>query len=126
LASVPLKLERAQLEQLVTRAAEQHWSYDGDYYFISNNCAVETLKLLRSGSQHPRLQALDSIMPNGLLDTLVARDLADRSVLLDPREALRLGYRFDSFRDRYQAMFTVLQQRLPISQDNVEDWLAQP
>ena len=125
LASVPLQLERAQLERLVTRAAEQHWSYDGDYYFISNNCAVETLKLLRSGSQHPRLQALDSILPNGLLETLVARDLADRSVLDDPREALRLGYRFDSFRDRYQAMFRVLQQRLPIEQHSVEDWLEQ-
>ena len=81
LASVPLKLDRVQLEQLVTRAAEQHWSYDGNYWFISNNCAVETLKLLRSGSQHPRLHALDSIMPNGLLDTLVARDLADRNVV---------------------------------------------
>ncbi len=125
LASVPLKLSREQLERLVSRAAEQHWSYDGNYYFISNNCAVETLKLLRSGSQHPDLHALDSIMPNGLLDSLVARGLADRSVLDDPREALRLGYRFDSFRDRYQAMFEVLRQRLPIAQDNVEDWLTQ-
>lgn len=124
LASVPLKLERAQLEQLVTRAAEQHWSYDGDYWFLSNNCAVETLKLLRSGSQHPRLQALDSIMPNGLLDTLVARGLADRSVLADDAEALRLGYRFDSFRERYQAMFSVLQAQLPIEQTQVEDWLG--
>ena len=125
LASVPLKLSREQLERLISHAAEQHWSYDGNYYFISNNCAVETLKLLRSGSQHPGLHALDSIMPNGLLDSLVARDLADPSVLDDPREALRLGYRFDSFRDRYQAMFEVLRQRLPIEQDNVEDWLTQ-
>jgi len=126
LASLPLKLSRAQLEQLVTRAAEQHWSYDGHYYFLSNNCAVETLKLLRSGSQHPGLQALDSSMPNGLLDSLVARDLAERGVLDDPREALRLGYRFDSFRERYQAMFAVLRQRLPIEQTRVEDWLGQP
>lgn len=126
LASVPLKLARAQLEQLVTRAVEQHWSYDGDYYFISNNCAVETLKLLRSGSQHPGLQALDSIMPNGLLDSLEARGLAERSVLADGAEALRLGYRFDSYRERYQAMFAVLQQRLPIQQRQVEDWLTQP
>ena len=124
LASVPLTLSRAQLEQLVIRAAEQHWSYDGEYWFLSNNCAVETLKLLRSGSQHPRLHALDSIMPNGLLDTLVARGLADRSVLHDSAEALRLGYRFDSFRDRYQAMFSVLQAQLPIEQTQVEDWLA--
>ncbi|UTW06049.1 DUF7844 domain-containing protein [Pseudomonas benzenivorans] len=126
LASVPLKLERAQLEALVTRAAEQHWSYDGDYYFIANNCAVETLKLLRSAVQTPALQGFDSILPNGLLDGLVARELADRSVLDDPREALRLGYRFDSFRERYQAMFAVLRERLPIAQRRVEDWLAQP
>ncbi|WP_439860243.1 DUF7844 domain-containing protein [Pseudomonas sp. MBLB4136] len=126
LASVPLKLERAQLEALVTRAAEQHWSYDGDYYFIANNCAVETLKLLRSGIQTPALQAFDSILPNGLLDGLVARGLAEPSVLDDPREALRLGYRFDSFRERYQAMFKVLGERLPISQRRVEDWLQLP
>lgn len=54
------------------------------------------------------------------------RKLADPSVLDDPKEALRLGYRFDSFRDRYQAMFDVLKQRLHIPQDKVEDWLALP
>ena len=87
LASVPLRLSRDEVEQLVVRAAEQHWSYDGDYYFVSNNCAVETLKLLRSGTGNPRLQALDSILPNGLLELMNARGLADTRVLDDPREA---------------------------------------
>ena len=87
---------------------------------------METLKLLRSGTGLPGLQNLDSITPIGLLEVLEARDLADSSVLTDSREALRLGYRFDSFRDRYQAMFKVLQQRLPIHQQRVEDWLEQP
>jgi len=81
---------------------------------------------LRSGTGLPGLQNLDSITPIGLLEVLEARDLADSSVLTDSREALRLGYRFDSFRDRYQAMFKVLQQRLPIRQQRVEDWLEQP
>ena len=126
LASVPLKLQRSELEQLVERAAELHWSYDGDYWFLSNNCAVETLKLLRSGTGRDELQALDSIMPNGLLDILEGRGLADRSVLADPREALRLGYRFDSFRERYQAMFAVLRAQLPVPQEQVEDWLQLP
>jgi hypothetical protein len=126
LASVPLQLPRGQLERLVERAAEQHWSYDGDYYFVSNNCAVETLKLLRSGTGRDDLQDLDSITPTGLLDVLRWRGLTEHQVLDDPREALRLGYRFDSFRDRYQAMFEVLRQRLPVPQDNVEDWLQLP
>ena len=125
LASVPLKLSRDEVENLVRQAAEMHWSYDGNYWFLSNNCAVESLKLLRSGTANPRLNDLDSIMPNGLLAVLKGRGLADTSVLDDPREALRLGYRFDSYRDRYQAMFEVLRKQLPIKQALVEDWLAQ-
>jgi len=124
LASVPLNLSRTEIEEVVEHAAEMHWSYDGNYFFLSNNCAVESLKLLRSGSNNPQLTGLDSIMPNGLLEVLKARGLADTSVLDDPREALRLGYRFDSFRDRYQAMFDVLKKHLPIKQDTVEDWLS--
>ncbi|MEB0046036.1 MULTISPECIES: DUF4105 domain-containing protein [unclassified Pseudomonas] len=124
LASVPLILSRREITEVVEHAAEMHWSYDGNYFFLSNNCAVESLKLLRSGSNNPQLTGLDSIMPNGLLEVLKGRGLADTSVLDDPREALRLGYRFDSFRDRYQAMFDVLKKHLPIKQATVEDWLA--
>ena len=126
LSSVPLRLSRQDIKQLVRRAAEQHWSYDGDYWFLSNNCAVETLKLLRSGTARRELQDLGSIMPNGLLTLLEGRGLADSSVLDDPREALRLGYRFDSFRERYQAMFDILRTRLQVPQSTVEDWLALP
>ncbi|UZE12137.1 DUF4105 domain-containing protein [Pseudomonas sp. B21-053] len=124
LASVPLNLSRTEIEEVVEHAAEMHWSYDGNYFFLSNNCAVESLKLLRSGSNNAQLTGLDSIMPNGLLEVLKGRGLADTSVLDDPREALRLGYRFDSFRDRYQAMFEVLKKHLPIKQATVEDWLS--
>jgi hypothetical protein len=123
LASVPLKLSRSEIEDLVRQAAEMHWSYDGNYFFLSNNCAVETLKLMRSGTNNGQLVAVDNIMPNGLLEVLEGRDLANVSVLDDPREALRLGYRFDSYRDRYQAMFEVLRKHLPISQTTVEEWM---
>nr|WP_274621286.1 DUF4105 domain-containing protein [Pseudomonas sp. YL2] len=124
LASVPLNLSRTEIEEVVEHAAEMHWSYDGNYFFLSNNCAVESLKLLRSGSNNKQLIGLDSIMPNGLLEVLKGRGLADTSVLDNPKEALRLGYRFDSFRDRYQAMFDVLKKQLPIKQTSVEDWLS--
>lgn len=126
LASVPMKLSREEIDGLVQHAAEMHWAYDGNYWFISNNCAVENLKLLRSGTNDPKLQGLDSILPNGLLEVLKGRGLADTSVLDDPKEALRLGYRFDSYRDRYQAMFDVLRKNLPVKQTTVEDWLALP
>jgi hypothetical protein len=103
-----------------------HWAYDGNYWFLSNNCAVENLKLLRSGTDDPRLVGLDSIMPNGLLEVLKGRGLADTSVLDDPKKALRLGYRFDSYRDRYQAMFDVLRKTTDVKETTVEDWLSLP
>jgi hypothetical protein len=87
---------------------------------------VENLKLLRSGTNDPRLVGLDSIMPNGLLEVLKGRGLADTSVLDDPKQALRRGYRFDSYRDRYQAMFDVLRKTTDVKETTVEDWLALP
>lgn len=124
LASVPLKLSRTEIQHLVQRSIELHWSYDGTYYFLSNNCAVETLNLLRSGTQHPKLQTLDNIFPNGLLELMNTRGLADYSKLDDPKEALRLGYRFDSYRERYERMLGILQQRLGIPEKTLEAWFA--
>jgi len=126
LNSLPLQLSREQINSLLQQTAQLHWSYDGGYYFFTNNCAVETVKLLRSGTNHPQLRNIDSILPNGLQSLLAARGIADMSVLDDPQRALRLGYRFDSFRDRYQAMFVVLRERMPIPQQDVEEWLTLP
>ncbi|MFC3608067.1 DUF7844 domain-containing protein [Stutzerimonas tarimensis] len=126
LSSVPLKLSREELQALVERSVELHWSYDGQYYFLTNNCAVETLKLLRAGIDRPALASLDSILPNGLLTLLIRRGLADDGPLQDADQARRLGYRFDSYRERYEAMFSVVKKRLAIDQSRVEDWLAQP
>lgn len=124
LSSVPLNLSREQVQGVAVRAATQHWSYDGTYYFVSNNCTVETLKLLRSGSDDPRLLDLDSQTPYGLLAMLESRDLADASPLQNPAEAQRLGYQFDSYRERYQQLFTVVRRQLQLPQQSFIDWLT--
>lgn len=123
LESVPLKLSRDQIVSLVEHAIELHWSYDGNYYFLTNNCAVETLKLLRTGTQLQSLKTLNTLTPSGLLGLLESRGLADGSVLKDRQEAMRLGYFFDSYRDRYEMMFQVIKQKLPIPDNSVEEWL---
>lgn len=123
LESIPLKLTRPQLLSLVDQAVELHWSYDGNYYFISNNCAVETLKLLRSSIARKDLQTLDTITPSGLLELLEVRGLADPTVLDNRSEAMKKGYYFDSYRERYELMFKVLKQQLSISDETVDDWL---
>ncbi|PPT96649.1 hypothetical protein XaraCFBP7407_08405 [Xanthomonas arboricola pv. arracaciae] len=123
LSSVPLTLTRGEIAALLARAAQVHWSYDGRYYFIGNNCAVETFKLLHDGV--PRLAAarLSSITPRGVRQRLQRAGIADMQVLDDPAQAIRQGYYFESAAAHYQAMFEVIRRSLPVPQTSVEQWL---
>jgi hypothetical protein len=124
LQSIPLQLDPAEIAELLERSARLHWSYDGQYYFISNNCAVETFKLLHDGV--PRLAEADlsSNTPTGRLRRLQRADIAATSVLEDRGEALRLGYYFEALSARYQAMFDVAREALRLPQTEVQDWLS--
>ncbi|CAD1791256.1 hypothetical protein CPBF426_22460 [Xanthomonas arboricola pv. juglandis] len=123
LSSVPLKLTPEEIAALLARAAQVHWSYDGRYYFIGNNCAVETFKLLHDGV--PRLAAagLSSITPRGVRQRLHRAGIADLQVLDDRAQATRQGYYFESAAAHYQAMFEVIRRGLPLPQTSVEQWL---
>ena len=126
LQSIPLQLDPAEIATLLERAARLHWNYDGRYYFLSNNCAVETFKLLHDGV--PRLAGEDmaSITPTGLLRRLERAGIADATVLEDHDEALRLGYRFEALSAHYQAMFEVARQALQLPQAKAQEWLDLP
>ena len=124
LRSVPLRLDQAEIAALLERAAQLHWSYDGRYYFISNNCAVETYKLLHDGVPRLASAPLSSITPTGLLRRLQDTGIADASVLDDPLEAVRLGYRFEAASAHYQAMFDIARNALGLPQSRVVEWLA--
>lgn len=126
LLSIPLQLERAEIRALLRRATKVHWSYDGRYYFLGNNCAVETFKLLHDGVPRLADDNLASITPTGLLERLQRAGVADVSVLDDADEALRLGYRFASASAHYQAMFDVARRALNLPQTRVQDWLDLP
>ena len=126
LQSIPLQLERAEIAALLERTARLHWSYDGRYYFLSNNCAVETFKLLHDGVPRLADERLASITPTSLLRKLKRAGIADVTVLEDRDEALRQGYYFDALSARYEAMFEVARQALQLPQALVRDWLELP
>lgn len=123
-SSTPLRLQRDEINAMLQQAARLHWDYDGRYYFISNNCAVETGKLLGDGA--PRLGSADllSITPTGLLHSLRAEALADPP--RDRVQALRGGYYFESAAAHYALVFEIARKALPLPADNVEAWLALP
>ena len=123
LSSVPLALRPDEIAALLTRAAQVHWSYDGRYYFISNNCAVETYKLLHDGVPRLAEAGMSSITPRGVRQRLQRAGLADLHVLDDPAQATRQGYYFESAAAHYQAMFDVLRRGIPVPQMSVAQWL---
>lgn len=123
LRSIPLRLQRNELAELLERAAQLHWSYDGRYYFIGNNCAVETWKLLHDGVPRLASEPLRSITPTGLLRKLQRAGVADASVLDDRDEAMRQGYYFEPMSARYQSMYEVARASLGLPQAKVEGWL---
>lgn len=123
LRSIPLRLAPAEITALLTRAAQLHWSYDGQYYFISNNCAVETWRLLQSGVSRLATLPLRSVTPTGLLRKLEREQVADASVLDDLDAAQRQGFYFASLEPRYRQMFLLVKQALGLPQHTLEDWL---
>ncbi len=125
LSSTPLALSQQEIGQLLAQAARLHWSYDGRYYFVSNNCAVETWKLLYEGV--PRLDAasLSSITPTGLLRRLRRQEVA-AAVPADRQQAIRSGYYFESAASHYALVFDVARKALPLPAKDVEHWLRLP
>lgn len=126
LSSVPLALDAPDIASLLERVAQVHWSYDGRYLFVSNNCAVETGKLLQEGAPRLASPGLNRLTPRGLLSRLERLGVADASVLADRGQATRQGYYFASAEDHYQQLFDAARQQLPLGTADVGNWLRQP
>ncbi|WP_367345798.1 DUF4105 domain-containing protein [Stenotrophomonas bentonitica] len=126
LQSVPLALEQDDIASLLERVGQVHWSYDGRYRFISNNCAVETGKLLQEGVPRWADPGLNRLSPGGLLRRLTREGRADATVLDDRREAMRQGYYFPSAQVHYQQLFDVARAELDLPTRNVSRWLQLP
>lgn len=127
LDSIPLRLSAGEIRMLLERAARVHWSYDGRYRFVGNNCAVETWKLLHDGVPRAAEAGLAGITPKGLLRRLRRAGLVDDAqVPADAGEALRLGYRFEPWSTHYQSLYDTARERLALGPADVEDWLRMP
>jgi len=123
LRSVPLRLSQDEIAAVLQRTGQLHWSYDGRYYFLGNNCAAETWKLLHDSVPRLAGQGIGSITPTGLLRRLEAAGVADASVLDDNAQALRLGYRFASQGVYYDQLYATAKASLSLPYRTVTQWM---
>ncbi len=124
LASLPLRLGRAQISALLEQAAQRNWAYDGRYYFVSNNCAVETAKLLRAGVPALQQAGVGRLTPAGVRKRLRRAGMLDETVLEDRRAAERDGYYFPAADAHFDALFAAARAQLPLPVTRARDWLA--
>lgn len=94
-SSLPLKFSRDQINQFLNRSLEYYWTYKGKYYFLTNNCATEAIRLLKSAYLfNSKIQKETIITPSGLYDLLIDLGLVDDEVLNDEETAIYKGYLF--------------------------------
>lgn len=113
LESVPLQLSAQEVRQFIHHALELYWGYSGKYYFFTNNCADESMRLVQTTLPRDDVQALDIVTPRGLRDELIKKHIADASVLKERAAALDKGYVFQAAMDRYEAVFRKFRDTLP-------------
>lgn len=113
LQSVPLQLSAEQMQQFLYHALELYWSYSGRYYFLTNNCADESLRLVQATLRDAAVQDLEVLTPIGLRDALIKKHVGDSSVFADRATALNQGYLFQSAIDRYEQAYLKFRDALP-------------
>lgn len=111
ITSTPLKLSRSRLKVLFDSILYNHWTYEGKYYFLSNNCATETLNLLKSVFyDYPKIFDRSIARPDTLYNLLVEIGVAEdlKKLVKSKEEAVQLGYFFPSFRETYENSIKLL------------------
>ena len=104
LYSLPLRLDDAQREMMVKELADIHWSYAGEYRFLTQNCATMMQNALRMS--WPAFAASDAMTsdyyrPDSLFEAIKAGPLAEGDKLATLDAAEREGYFFSSTRQFY-------------------------
>lgn len=100
--SVPMVMSRLEIERFINRALETYWSYEGNYFFFTNNCATEAMNLVRSAyATNEKIQKKVIYTPVGMYNYLAKNAITDNSVLLDEKKAIYEGYLFKAADDKF-------------------------
>lgn len=109
LYSIPLKMTEEQKSLLVSQVLERYWGYESKYYFVSNNCADETLNLIRNVYlDEMEMVDMNVLTPLGLKDKFEKLGISDMSVFENREEAKKKGYFFESLNPKLERIFSDL------------------
>lgn len=127
--SLPLKVKVADIANMVRALAEVHWRYQGDYKFITQNCATLLQDLLRelwpayAASEPERF-----LRPDSLFKSMRNSSLFSNETLASLAVAEQQGYYFPSTRQYYSLAFDEVIGALqsPLFNDLDSYWRTSP
>lgn len=128
LKSLPLKLSKSEKKSLTTAILESQWAYEGQYKFFTNNCADETLQLLKRGLPFNKtIQNITTSRPDSLYNEIEESELGDKSFLLNESLAISKGYLFSSMRTDFNKSIDILKKYDVLSSNqNLEKYFSLP
>lgn len=123
--SIPLNLNRDQINKFIKRAIQIHWAYRGEYKFLTNNCTTESLNLVKAiFPEREDVQRSHAIRPRRLISLFNELEIADTSVIEDLDEAERNGYFFKSEEVKYYQALSIINSQTNSSYENLDAYYA--
>jgi len=111
--SLPIKFNRAQIKLFTDKLLENYWSYQGSYFFVTNNCASEAMNLLRAAYPNDQQMQTQSITtPLGLYNFLIKSKLVNNEVLDNQKEAIYLGYLFPGVSEKLLTSLRIFDSKI--------------
>jgi len=118
LKSLPLILNKKEKASLLETIIETHWTYEGRYKFLTNNCADETLQLLKRGLPfNEKIQELTISRPDSLYKDLKGSGIGDASFLENRTSAIQNGYFYPSMQSHYDESIKILVENNLLEKD---------
>lgn len=129
LYSLPLKLSERERIDLVSALAEIHWSFSGEYKFLTKNCATLLQDALRAVwpayMENEELAAETYLRPDSFFQAMREQNLSTPDVLENLELAEMLGYFFSSTEAIYtKALNQVRSEMTQAHFESLDDYRA--
>lgn len=126
LQSIPLRLSQNEKELFIRSVLELYYGYLGSYYFFTNNCATESMKLLQLSQYESYDEQMKTVFsPLGIRKVLVKNGLADMSVFENKADAIKKGFLFPGIDENLKRSYEDLKGILSLKEKNFETFASQ-
>lgn len=116
LYSVPLKLNAEEKREFLDLALERFWTYEGEYFFLNNNCGTEAVKHLGTALGDEEAKLLGSLTPLKIFKDIKKHQerLSERTLDLSRNDLVKEGVLTESFYDSINDTFQYLKPHFAV------------